>query len=641
MAQNTLRLLILLSAFPLFLHAQVERDLWDFDPAIVQGHEEGPDRNDIVAGEFFIDPPTFENLGFRWFVEGDRNGNATVTVDYREVGQHEWRQAQPMMRINHEIVTRYTVRHPNHPHREDAPNFYRTDNLFAGSVLFLQPGTDYEVRFIMHDPDGGAPAEPKIVTVATRSEPAHFEGERILHVYPPDFSGNRSATLSFSSIAAAIEAVQPGDVVLFHPGIHPASDAPYTINTSGQPGRPIVFRGAGAGLSIIEGPDRETDLFHIAGADHLMFEDLAMRRLHTAIHTAPGRAAGRHPHDRGGIGASWLTVRRCHISDAINGIWTMSRRSHNWTITDNFIHGVDSHWFPRTPRPEGPMGNSHTGVNVYGSGHVVAYNRISHFSDSLAIANIALPETDDRSLLAVNIDFYNNDLSDAVDDTIEADYGCHNIRVYRNLCYNTHTALSIQPAYGGPIFLIRNEAYAISVLNLKWNNIPGGPIAYHNTLVTNGVAFGSPPWINGRVKNNLLLGNSRIIRTGTVTPETSQMDYNGYRGNPFVSPQIRWYQGRQGELDFETLAEFAAATGFEQHGIMIDFDSFVAARLPERGKSYSPDEWDLRLKADSPARNAGTPLANINDGFSGTAPDLGAFEYGTQRPHYGPRIQGQ
>src|SRR5690606_2165931 len=105
-------------------------------------------------------------------------------------------------------------------------------------------------------------------------------------------------------------------------------------------------------------------------------------RIHTAIHTAPSRTSGAHPYDRGGTGASWLTVRRCHISDAINGIWTMSRRSKNWTILDNYFHGTDSHWFPRTPRPEGPMGNAHTGINIHGSGHAVGYNRISHFSDS-------------------------------------------------------------------------------------------------------------------------------------------------------------------------------------------------------------------------------------------------------------------
>lgn len=36
---------------------------------------------------------------------------------------------------------------------------------------------------------------------------------------------------------------------------------------------------------------------------------------------------------------------------------------------------------------------------------------------------------------------------------------------------------------------------------------------------------------------------------------------------------------------------------------------------------------DVGLSVNSPARNAGQCIAGINDGFSGSAPDIGAFEY--------------
>jgi hypothetical protein len=35
--------------------------------------------------------------------------------------------------------------------------------------------------------------------------------------------------------------------------------------------------------------------------------------------------------------------------------------------------------------------------------------------------------------------------------------------------------------------------------------------------------------------------------------------------------------------------------------------------------------------------DAGEVIPNINDGFRGTAPDLGAYEAGEELPHYGPR----
>ena len=44
----------------------------------------------VVPGEFVIDPPTLENLGFEWFIDGDANRNARVDVAYREAGSTDW-----------------------------------------------------------------------------------------------------------------------------------------------------------------------------------------------------------------------------------------------------------------------------------------------------------------------------------------------------------------------------------------------------------------------------------------------------------------------------------------------------------------------------------------------------------------------
>ena len=46
---------------------------------------------------------------------------------------------------------------------------------------------------------------------------------------------------------------------------------------------------------------------------------------------------------------------------------------------------------------------------------------------------------------------------------------------------------------------------------------------------------------------------------------------------------------------------------------------------------------DMTLKAGCNVVDAGAILPNINDGFIGTAPDLGAYELGQPLPTYGPR----
>jgi hypothetical protein len=58
---------------------------------------------------------------------------------------------------------------------------------------------------------------------------------------------------------------------------------------------------------------------------------------------------------------------------------------------------------------------------------------------------------------------------------------------------------------------------------------------------------------------------------------------------------------------------------------------------PDPQHLYWPKDYDLRLRPHSKAIDAGVMLPNIDDGYTGKAPDLGAYEYGQAVPHYGPR----
>jgi hypothetical protein len=52
---------------------------------------------------------------------------------------------------------------------------------------------------------------------------------------------------------------------------------------------------------------------------------------------------------------------------------------------------------------------------------------------------------------------------------------------------------------------------------------------------------------------------------------------------------------------------------------------------------YDAADLDFRLKSRSAAVDRGVALPNVNDDFTGNAPDLGALEVGVAPPHYGPR----
>ena len=93
--------------------------------------------NAVTPGEFVIDPPTLINLGFEWVIQGDDNRNAAVAVTYRKKGEAQWRQGMPLLRLQNEGI-----------YQGDRMDVI-SPNMFAGSILDLEPDTEYEARFVL------------------------------------------------------------------------------------------------------------------------------------------------------------------------------------------------------------------------------------------------------------------------------------------------------------------------------------------------------------------------------------------------------------------------------------------------------------------------------------------------------------
>jgi len=78
------------------------------------------------------------------------------------------------------------------------------------------------------------------------------------------------------------------------------------------------------------------------------------------------------------------------------------------------------------------------------------------------------------------------------------------------------------------------------------------------------------------------------------------------------------------------------------NGLTLDYDVFVNVPKLDRDpktvqRLYDFKNLDFRLRPGSTAIDRGVTLPNINDGFAGKAPDLGALEAGQPLPIYGPR----
>ena len=206
-------------------------------PLLLMGLFPAPARSqtNTVAGEFRVDPPTLVALGFEWRISGDDNRNARVEATYRKRGDREWRKALPFLRLQRELVSN------GGPGR--GRNWYYTyvaPNMFAGSILNLEPGTEYECHFVLSDADGVKGDAEKTVTVRTREEPQPAQGGNVYHVYPFGYQGARQEP-SFTGLMAAYymgadesdhnnvmpPRVQPGDTILLHAGLYKDSRFTY------------------------------------------------------------------------------------------------------------------------------------------------------------------------------------------------------------------------------------------------------------------------------------------------------------------------------------------------------------------------------------------------------------------------------
>jgi hypothetical protein len=662
-----------------------------FSSVSLQSFAAGPaPRNDVQPGELIIDPPTLINLGFEWFIEGDDNRTASVAVSYRKSGDSQWKPALPLLRLQGERVF------------NGAQLDVVSPNMFAGSILDLEPDTAYQARFTLTDPDGVHGTAEKTVTVRTRAEPKPFPGGRVFHVYPPGFKGSKLEP-SFDGLMCAYNLtcsgtdwatagrprVKPGDTILVHAGVYkynrfeytndPAVnrtvplDGTYYLTADGTEERPIVIKAAGDGDAVFDG-NGNFALFDVKAADYTYFEGLTFRNTDIAIWAGTQFIAG----------SKGLTVKRCRFEEVGAGVFTNYSGSSNFYIADNrFIGrddpnhvigwanpqfwnkfaGVDGQKFP-------PVMASYVAVKVYGPGHVVAYNYVANFHDGIDVETYGNPDgsaaegepkyppKEQWDRRPVSIDFYNNYMTNFHDNPFETDGSMHNVRVLRNLMINSAShAFCNQPAIGGPVYWVGNIAYHLPGGSTRLTGGSAGVLFYHNTILSETAAQGTS---NVHWRNNLFLGENSapsIFSINTFTNYTSS-DYNGFRPNPGAEFSFQWNSPRSGvaadytgpdhraDLEnrhFATLADYGRATGQDQHSVLVDYDVFVnVKRLDAQDaqtvqKVYKGEDFDFRLKPGSAAVDRGLALPNVNDGFTGPAPDLGALEVGRATPHFGPR----
>lgn len=546
----------------------------------------------IQVGAATLEPPTLRVLGVIVPVTGgDTDHDAVATVRYRKSGAAAWLTAMPLLRVRPDTVGTET---PPGDYGLPAPA-----RQFAGSVFGLEENTAYEIEVTIADPDGGGGVQ--LLTGSTRAAPAAAPANPV----PVPVAND-------AQLASALANAAPGQVIEIAAGSY---RGPLVLSRSGTSADPIHLRGAGGGQVTVDAAGAIYGLT-ISGS-HVVVEGFSVAGSDWGARLS---------------GSDNIAVRRMRFTNVNKGIDARGGSHRNFYLCDNLLEGrflwpnvSDSTW-------------DQEGIVVTGQGHVVCHNTLSGFGDALGLhQNTSIPNA--------AIDFYGNDVLWTGDDGLELDYGHRNIRAFDNRVTNSGMGASVQPSWGGPIYILRNVFVNQAHSPYKFNNDPTGILIFHNTSVrTRGPgSYGGWAWpqlgyqqANGAwsyVANFRFLNNIVIGATGpanfTSDIVLGEIDSNGWSPDgTFVLRQ-----------SYANLADVKARSPFEGNGRILALPAFTGTPAPGTDYTTFAAPADVTLRPASNAIDAGLLLPNINDGYAGAAPDLGAWESGRPAPLYGVRNQ--
>ena len=545
----------------------------------------------IQVGDAHIDSPTVCCLGFSVPVAGDDDYDSTATIEYRRAGTNIWSSGLPLLRVRPELTS-----------EETTPGQYGLlvpAEQFAGSIFRLVPATNYEIRITVTDPDGGNRVQ--IVNATTRPLPRSNPAvPRIV------------AVTSTAELTSAINQALAGDVIELAPGTYSGS---ITIDSDGTETNPIIIRGSNRDTVIIDASG-STYGVTIWGS-HVYLENV----------TVTGSTWGARAYDTEGV-----VIQQSRFTDISRGINAKSGVNRNFYICDNILEGSHS-W----PNVSSSTWNDE-GITISGEGHTVCFNTLSGFGDALGLAH----STD---IPNIAIDFYGNDVLWTGDDAFELDFAHRNVRAFDNRATNVGMGVSLQPVWGGPVYIFRNVFLNIAKSAYKLNNDPSGFFIFHNTSARSlgtgnwgayawtslgyAQADGDPAYAgNFQFKNNILFGlsNPAHVTTDLILEE---IDYNGWSPDGTFRFDDTWVN----------FADLQTDSPYENNGLILNADTFATPLVLPQDYTTFWANTDASLNQNSNAVDAGQRLPNINDGYVGAGPDIGALERGAPAPDYGVRLQ--
>jgi hypothetical protein len=511
--------------------------------------------------------PTFQSIGMYWTSPGATSSGG-CKMQFRKQGDSAWRDAMDMW-------------------------FDSRNSECRGSIVMLQPGTQYEVQM-------GLPGQSfkKGLTVATWNE---------------QFPIAQTITLPATSSNTL------------------------TISSGGTPNGYILYQAAPGGSTIDVANGKLYNV--LISAPYVIVRGLTLKN---AQSDAIRIVAGAHDvvienNDISGWGrfdktnaAGWQVGM-----DRESGIRCMNAPGfERGIIQRNKIH--DPRWGANSWDWGHPLGPQGITFSYCGGHHVMRYNEIYSTTGDRHWYNDGISGEDNFSTAGFpnyDTDIYGNRISQVWDDAIEAEGGNKNVRVWGNYTDQTNTGVASTVAHYGPLYVFRNvhnrsRAWSTRSLDSDDRNNAyksgeaggyGGGRRYmlHNTLLQ---ATGSGA-TRGLGMGGGLAGNTGQPLTNTVS-----------RNNIFhvwTSGAYSVYNAGGGgnDANYDLRNGAVSISGAEVNGL-VGTPTYLSGHgwQSESGGNY-------QLSSSSLGYGKAQRLANFNDAYA--SPDVGAHQSGLGSMSFG------
>jgi Right handed beta helix region len=355
--------------------------------------------------------------------------------------------------------------------------------------------------------------------------------------------------------------------------------------------------------------------FYLSGLNHIRISNIVFR------HYGQGPYAKAVYIDT----SNSVVVEKCVFAYNDIGV-ALKRESHRNVIQDNEFKDTIFDWPWSAVKTTGGIEDG--GVVFYdpctGRGNVIRRNVFHDDFDGFGTC----PGTTGAEPTN-ETDVYENVVYNMGDDGVSTDGRCSNVRLWNNTFYNVLVGVSMAPVYDGPVYAIRNLIHRTGVGN---NSYPGssfkfnsgysasGPMyLFHNTsdayyTENSGIQIKLPgSWAKIYARNNIWSGTDFAIYNVNTT-QPVDLNYDGLYTT--LANELVYWDGVP-DHHMRDLATFQQSTGQELNGLSC------------QPRFSDPASHDYSLASGSCLIDKGLVIPGINDGFSGTAPDIGAFEHVT------------